>query len=134
MRLHFLKRDVEKLLEHTKNSEEYVGIYGDGSTLQPGLLIIANEGVYLVSNGKPGLFRDGAEQNVTLDNPAFVVYATECNPNTLQEEEWRPVKDELFGGHDDVDFLEADFIEAALLRPGEYIQLEINEEGIRAYY
>jgi hypothetical protein len=31
-------------------------------------------------------------------------------------------------------FTETDFIEAALLRPGEYIQLEITEEGIDALY
>lgn len=133
MQLHFLKRDVQKLLEHTKQAEEHVGIYGDESTLRPGLLIVANEGIYLVSNGKPGLFQDFSLRTATPHNPAFVVYATECNPNTLPEEEWRRVKNESFGS-DDIDFLETDFIEAALLRPGEYILLKINEEGIHASY
>lgn len=134
MRLHFLKRDVQKLLEHTKQSSEHVSIYGDESTERPGLLIIGNEGVYLISNGKPGLFQDGALGLATPDNAAFVVYARECNPNTLHEEEWRRVKDESFGSDDGIDFLGVDFIEAALLRPGEYIQLDITEEGIDALY
>lgn len=133
MQLHFLKQDVQRLLEHTKNSKSHVPIYGDESTNQPGLLIVANEGIYLVSNGIPGLFKDGALGLSTPDNPAFVTYAIECNPNTLHEEEWRRVKNELFDS-DDVEFLETDFIEAALLRPGKYIQLKINEEGIHALY
>ncbi|MBW4599683.1 MAG: DUF3085 domain-containing protein [Calothrix sp. FI2-JRJ7] len=134
MLLHFLKRDVQKLLEHTKNAESHVPIYGDESTQRPGLLIVGNEGIYLVSNGIPGLFKNGAFEQATPDNPAFVVYATECNPLTLPFEEWRRVKEESFGPDDGIDFLETDFIEAALKRPGEYIQLEVNEEGIDAFY
>ncbi|BDA69046.1 hypothetical protein RIVM261_057120 [Rivularia sp. IAM M-261] len=133
MQLHFLKQDVQKLLEHTKDSKSHVPIYGDESTRQPGLLLVANEGIYLVSNGIPGLFKDNALALTTLDNPAFVAYATECNPNTQHEEEWRRVKNEAFDS-DDVKFLETYFIEAALLRPGKYIQLEVNEEGIKALY
>ncbi|BAZ18892.1 hypothetical protein NIES4071_107770 (plasmid) [Calothrix sp. NIES-4071] len=134
MKLHFLKRDVQKLLEHTKNSEEHVAVYGDESTNQPGLLIVGDEGIYLISNGKPGLFRDGAFEQAIPESPAFVVYATECNPLTLPFEEWRRIKEESFGSDDGIDFLETDFIEAALLRPGEYIQLEVTEEGIDALY
>jgi Protein of unknown function (DUF3085) len=134
MQLHFFKQDVRKLLEHTKESEEHVPIYGKVSTLRPGLLIIRDEGIYLMSNGKPGLFQDGAFEQATPDNPAFVVYATECNPLTLPFEEWRRVKEQSFGSDDGVDFLGTDFIEAALLRPGKYIQLEVNEEGIDAFY
>lgn len=134
MQLDFLKRDVQKLVEHSKNFEEHVPIYGDESTKRPGLLIVGDEGVYLMSNGNPGLFKDGALGLTTPDNPAFVVYANECNPNTLPFEEWCRVKNESFGLDDGVDFLEVDFIEAALLRPSEYIQLEVSEEGIDALY
>lgn len=134
MLLHFPKRDVQKILEHSKNSKQHIAIYEEESTKRPGVLIVGDEGVYLMSNGEPGLLHDGAEGEPTKDLPAFVVYATECNPKTSPFEEWRLVKEESFGGSDGVEFLETDFIEAALLRPGEYIQLEVNEEGIDAFH
>lgn len=134
MRLHFLKQDVQKILEHTKTSKHHIAIYEEESTKRPGILIVGDEGVYLMSNGEPGLLQDGALGEPTPEQPAFVVYATECNPKTSPFEEWRQIKEESFGGSDGVEFLETDFIEAALLRPGEYIQLEVNEEGIDAFH
>lgn len=134
MLLNFLKQDVQKILDHTKNSNRHIAIYEEESTNRPGILIVGDEGVYLMSNGEPGLLQDGTEGEATPEKPAFVVYARECNPKTLPFEEWRLVKEESFGGSDGVEFLETDFIEAALLRPGEYIQLSVTEEGIDALY
>ncbi|RUS93316.1 hypothetical protein DSM106972_096720 [Dulcicalothrix desertica PCC 7102] len=134
MRLHFLKRDVQTLLEHSKKSERYASTYEGERTKRPQLVIVGDEGIYLMStNGKPSLLEDGVLGEPTPDNPAFVVFAKECNPKTLPFEEWRRIKEQSFGS-DGVYFLGADFIEAALLKPGEYIQLEVTEEEIDALY
>jgi len=67
------------------------------TTAEPGFWIVGDEGVYLMHNGKGN------------EGKQHVVYATECNPNTMEFDDWWNVKNTTFGGDDGVDFvLEAD--------------------------
>ena len=72
-----------------------------GKDEQPGLWLVGDHGVYLLSNGKLA----GVEK-------PFVVYAEECNPATTDD--WFEVKRQTFGGDDGVDFLDAGQMEAMM--------------------
>ncbi|MES4992589.1 DUF3085 domain-containing protein [Phyllobacterium sp. 22229] len=65
---------------------------GEGE--KPGLWLVGDEGVYLLSNGKLG---EGQK--------ALVCYAGECNPSTTPDY-WH-YKRRHFGGDDGIEFLEA---------------------------
>ena len=69
-----------------------------GKSERPGLWLVGDQGVYLMSNGK-----------LAEDGKPFVVYAEECDPN--KNDEWFDVKRRTFGGDDGVEFLDAESLE-----------------------
>jgi hypothetical protein len=71
----------------------YYGIRpGEGE--KPGLWLVGDEGVYLLSNGK-----------LSEGQKALVCYAEECNPST-NFDCWH-YKQQHFGGDDGIEFLDA---------------------------
>ena len=83
-----------------------------GKDEQPGLWLVGDQGVYLLSNGKLA----GSQ------NP-FVGYAEECNPAT--NDDWFEVKRRTFGGDDGVDFLDAGQLEAMMAASPDATHLRI---------
>ncbi len=71
----------------------HYGLY-PGKDEKPGLWLVGDEGVYLLSNGI-----------LAKDQRALVVYAEECDPST-NPDHWH-YKRRHFGGDDGVDFLDA---------------------------
>ncbi|ANH08948.1 DUF3085 domain-containing protein [Shinella sp. HZN7] len=69
-----------------------------GKDQKPGLWLVGDHGVYLMSNGQ---LLDGAKP--------LVVYAEECDPST--NDDWFDVKRRTFGGDDGVDFIDAEQLE-----------------------
>lgn len=65
-----------------------------GKDERPGLWLVGDEGVYLLSNG-----------NLAKDQRPLVLYAEECDPST-NPDYWH-YKRQHFGGDDGVDFLDA---------------------------
>ncbi|GLS35030.1 hypothetical protein GCM10010869_06180 [Mesorhizobium tianshanense] len=65
---------------------------GEGE--KPGLWLVGDEGVYLLSNGK-----------LTEGQKALLCYAEECNPST-NPDYWH-YKRQHFGGDDGIEFLDA---------------------------
>jgi len=60
-RLSFKKAGVVELLEHSRESAEHRKTWGDKENL-PGLLLVKDDGIYLMSTGIPGLGKkDGGE-------------------------------------------------------------------------
>lgn len=110
MKLTFDEQLVRQLLDDSKNTNEWSPLYGDSKTAKPGLWIVGDQGVYLMSNSKTGVKHPDSKPGETR---SLVAYADQCNPegdfNT-----WRENKRASFGGDDGCDFLEARFIEAAL--------------------
>jgi len=102
MRLHFDKEQVDRLLEHTRNAESHNSLYGMAETARAGLWLVGDQGVYLMSNGNPDLRDEEKGRSV-------VCYADECNPETLEFDDWWENKRASFGGDDGVEFLEAEF-------------------------
>lgn len=72
---------------------------GEGE--QPGLWLVGDHGVYLMSNGK---LPDGSRP--------LVVYAEECDPTT--NDDWFHVKRATFGGDDGVEFFDGVHLEAMM--------------------
>ncbi|MBX4962664.1 DUF3085 domain-containing protein [Rhizobium binae] len=68
---------------------------------KPGLWLVGDHGVYLLSNGK---LAEGAKP--------LVAYAEECDPH--KNDDWFEVKRQTFGGDDGVDFLDARGLEALI--------------------
>lgn len=82
-----------------KGLRERYGEPDDG----PGLWLVGDQGVYLMSNA----VLDEGEKPV-------VVYAAECDPTTMDFDEWWAAKNASFGGDDGVEFIDADTIRAAV--------------------
>jgi hypothetical protein len=72
----------------------YYGIK-PGKDEKPGLWLVGDQGVYLLSNGK---LAEGAR--------ALVVYSNECHP--VGNPDWWHYKRRHFGGDDGIEFLDAD--------------------------
>ena len=75
-----------------------------GNATGPGFWIVGDQGVYLMHNGKP---HEGMGSQP-------VVYALECDPHTLEFDEWWENKRATFGADDGADFIEADTIRDAV--------------------
>ena len=91
MKLRFDGTGVARCIKHALASEKHGTVYGQESA-GPSLWLVHDQGVYLMSNGKPG---DRVDQE---DAKFFVVYAEGCNPNT--DEDWWETAREAVGGDD----------------------------------
>lgn len=96
---------VLELLAHAKAAPEHSAGYLSDPKPGPGLLFVKDSGIYLISNGKPGLPKgDGKPGNKT-------VYANGYEPaKTIEEQggDWGAQYDKIVaaaGGDDFVEFL-----------------------------
>ncbi|BCH19565.1 DUF3085 domain-containing protein [Mesorhizobium sp. L-2-11] len=83
---------------------------GEGE--KPGLWLVGDEGVYLLSNG---ILAEGQR--------ALVCYADECNPST-NPDYWL-YKRQHFGGDDGIDFIDAESLDALIKATRGCVQLRI---------
>lgn len=88
----FKIKEVLPLLNHSLNAAKHSKLYGMADTDVSGLWIVKDSGVYLMSNGKPGLLRDDGSGHHK------VVYA----------EGWG--SDTHLGGDDFAELIEADWL------------------------
>jgi hypothetical protein len=68
----------------------------------PGFWLVGDSGVYIMPNWQLG------------DEMPPVVYADECNPETLAFDTWWAIKRATFGGDDGCDFIELESIRTAV--------------------
>jgi hypothetical protein len=111
MRLSFDRAGVMRLLAHAKAAPAHQPTYGEKGPVGPALWIVGDQGVYLMSNGKPGLLATGARYK---PNQQFVVYAKEIDPTVLPFDTWWERKRQSFGGDDGADSIAVAEIESAL--------------------
>jgi hypothetical protein len=69
----------------------------------PGFWLVGDQGVYLMHNG---LLIEGQKPPI--------VFARECNPETMPFDEWWDAKNASFGGDDGVEFIDADVVRKAV--------------------
>ena len=103
MILTFNRAGVEKMLAHTLEAKEHNRTFDTTGKPKPSLWLVGDQGIYLMSNGKPGLRAEDPE------NPErqFVVYANECNPDRMAFDDWWDIKQRSFGGDDGVETIDA---------------------------
>jgi hypothetical protein len=114
---------VQRLLEHSKAAPEHRPLYGQKVTAKPGLWLVGDQGVYLMSNGMPPIKREASERNL-------VCYADECNPETLPFDEWWSHKQVGFGGDDGIEYLDAASLEKALTGHEDKLLMDITPKQI----
>ena len=128
MKLHFERALVERLLAHAEAAEAHSPTLDqlfspayqkvpvidrmpthddiDATRIPAGLMLVGDQGVYLMSNGTPCLpDPDGA--------PNLVAYAKEADPRDASSD-WYDIKRASFGGDDGAEFLSAEVIRQAL--------------------
>lgn len=81
----------------------------DRTKVPPGLWLVGDQGVYLMSNGLRGLMVGDANSETH-----FVAYADECNPNELPFDDWYEAKERIFGRDDGCDYLPLSMFENVL--------------------
>ena len=101
--LTFKYEKLQELLAEAKNRWPYEirTLYGEDHG--PGFRLVGDEGVYIMHNGR-----------VTKAKKQPVVYAEECNPETLPFDTWWNNKNATFGADDGAEFIEKGIIEQAV--------------------
>lgn len=105
--LTFDREHVASLLQHsrgaTRRNPTLIQRHYEGMKhAPPGLILVADHGVYLLSNGL------GAHGKRGVCAPA---YATEANPEKAPFEQWCEAREAVFGGGDGAEFIPADQVQ-----------------------
>lgn len=114
-RLLFPAAEVRKLYEHARDAPRHGKAYGERGNGKPQLMIVKDDGIYMMSNGEPRLLADGTiakiEPPLEKDAPEverhnYVVYATGYNPK-VDGDVWQKCRaaagGDDFGEHVDLD-------------------------------
>jgi len=105
----FSLTELEPIMKHSEQSKDrkipYAQILGrEGENADPHLWLVGDNGIYLMSNGSPGLRKkEGEDANV-------VAYAHEANPEKMDGDDVWYAKRDIFGADDGVEEVPIDFI------------------------
>lgn len=99
MKLHFPWNEIEKLIEEIDTATSGQPLYGEETG--KGFWLVGDQGVYLMPNTSDGIHH----RKLGKDDRRLVVYARECNPDTMAFDDWWGNKRASFGGDDGVEFL-----------------------------
>lgn len=93
-----------------------------GKNEQPGVWLVGDEGVYLMSNG-----------NLAEGQKPLVAYAEECNP-AITSDYWH-YKRQYFGGDDGVEFLDAEGLLALIAAhpDGTHLRVLLTPESVELF-
>lgn len=92
----FKTKELKRCIQHALESKAWRMGYATELADAPGLFLVHDDGVYLMSNGEPG-DKDPHEHRL------YVAYADGCNPDT-DENCWETSR-ELVGGDDFADII-----------------------------
>jgi hypothetical protein len=99
-KMRFARADVHRLVAHATAATEWSEVYGKGGDA-PGLILVHDDGVYLMSNGKPGdmVERVGRKSGKKTEMH-FVAYAAGTDPAVEEFDDWWELSRALVGGDD----------------------------------
>jgi hypothetical protein len=115
---------VRRLVDHAKAAPKHRRGWGDRGKARPCLILVHDEGIYLMSNGEPGLMLADAEKGHD------VAYARGFNPHVDGAGVWDAARDAV-GGDDFAEYLDVAMFEPALLAGRGDVCVEITQESIR---
>ncbi len=114
---------VLELLEHAKAAPRTVSPYGLTPDPGPGVILVKDDGVYLMSNGEPGL------RGTETTNKVVYAQGYEALPATASTEEriarYDKIRDAA-GGDDFAEFVPAKSLTA--LEPGGSLEVELSAD------
>ena len=120
MKLTFDTETVRKIIEHATAAEKHRKTFGE-TEAGPAVWLVGDQGVYLMSNGRPGA-------------TAPVAYATGINPDIDEFDGWWERKRAAYGGDDGCDALPITTFDVVLANdPGKFIALEVTPGSISVY-
>lgn len=131
--LQFEKTIVWRLLDHAKNAPAASEYYGE--TIGPALLLVGDSGIYLMSNGQPGISEEGVVPHDALKSkkPYLVCYAEGCNPKVNDFEAWWPIHNAYDDGSDFSTPISLENIERALKTCSTHIVVNVTEEHVEVF-
>ena len=127
--LKFDLREVAPILEHSEKSPEHKGIYGDMRFAKPGLWLVHDQGVYLMSNGKPSQEDTSKPEGENLR----VAYAEGCEPNADSFDWYQRSRDEV-GGDDFVEYIAAKDVRKAIDSGMRWMNVKVSSEAFEIGY
>lgn len=153
--LTFKANEVRRLLEHSKAAKKHTPSYEDlfnpayhrgGKVVEkngwpdhdnidvdkipPGLLLVKDQGVYLLSNGSPSLLVEGTGGHV-------VAYAREADPTSAGEfDDWYDAARQIMGGDDCAETLALTMFEPvlALLADDDTLKIKVTATQIQVMF
>lgn len=87
----FKTKELKRCITHALNSTQWRMGFADSAVPWPGLFVVHDQGVYLMSNGEPG---DALKDELGV----YVAYAAGCDPDN--DANWWEVSRALVGGDD----------------------------------
>lgn len=109
MILHYKRVDVVKLLSHTVAAPAHKALWQQKETEKPGLWLVGDSGVYLMSNGNPPL---KVPSDMESEAPNFIAYARQCDASPGRDtDDWWNNKRASFGGDDGAEFIPAEDVQ-----------------------
>ncbi len=129
LQLHFPKEGVKQLANHAKKSIFFSRSYmttSEGSKLW----LVADKGIYLVSNGLPALFEDGTTGKTNDETgPLYAIWADGINPKVDSLEDILRRKGLLFEGNDGISEIPVVQFYKALSQKVPWIEMTCDMEG-----
>lgn len=113
--LKFDAEGVRKLVDHAAAASEHRAAYGQDP--RPGLMLVGDQGVYLMSTGLPVLPHPTKKVIGTGEPCNFVVYADGINPDLDPFDAWWSRKGATYGGDDGCDVIPLPGFQQALKAP-----------------
>jgi hypothetical protein len=111
-KIHFDLVGVRRLIEHAAAAPKHQRELGQKGRPKPALMLVGDDGIYLMSSGIPGLMVPSEIPDTAPKN--FVVYASECHPLSMDFDRWWSAKVSIFGGDDGCEHIDLDDINTAL--------------------
>jgi hypothetical protein len=121
---------VRRLLDHTRNSHEWMPTYR-GAHAEPGLWLVADHGVYLMSNGQPAIDAKGHPIPVGDTSRArrLIAMAEGCDPEVDAFDDWWAIHNALQGGNDFLEFVPLEDVDRVVRSCKEHLIVVADREG-----
>lgn len=120
-KLSFCAVETANLVRHSFASDEHKETLGGESG--PGIFLIGDQGVYLLSTGNPG------QPNPKKKGSLKVVYAEGCDPSK-DEDNWYDNKARTFGHDDGLEYLPISEADLKFLETAKTVVIEFNDETL----
>lgn len=117
---------LAQIITHSETAPKHTEPYG-GESKEAGLVLVKDDGIYLMSNGTPGLTRPETKPGETLN---VVAYAAGFDPKEVDRDElWHRTHD--VSGDDFAEFLPLDFFTRARDRGAVKVTIELSASRVK---